>query len=115
MHKNPSNSAWVKREVRVPVVEGRSIRVFSGKKPLWGKHDEKRKKIIPTSRVLYIIKFPPGARIDLGRDDEIEKSTQEWHRSSSFVKLNFEFYFDLMHNFVKSVQIYRCSFTQQNG
>jgi hypothetical protein len=59
LEKNSSNSAWVKREDCVSVGEGGAVGGFSEMKPKWGKQDERRNKIIPTDKILYIIKISP--------------------------------------------------------
>jgi hypothetical protein len=43
----------------------------------------------PPKRTCASLKFLPRARKDLKRDDERENFMKKWHRSLSFVKLNF--------------------------
>jgi hypothetical protein len=71
--KNFSNSDWVKREGCPSSVERRSERFFSGRELKWGKQAEKRNKIIPTNRILCIIRMPPESVKISGKEMKREK------------------------------------------
>ena len=60
--------------------------VFSAREPEWGRHAEDKNKIIPTAKILRVIKFLLKVR-ENGRK-RLKKKTllKEWHKSVGFVK-----------------------------
>jgi hypothetical protein len=83
--KNSSNSVWVNREGWVSVVWFREEGLFLGRKPMWGRHPDKRSKTIPPIRIRYITKFLPRSK-RVKKKIKRSKLTTKWHNFLTFVK-----------------------------